>query len=190
MHPNRKPESNRSGRFFQLALVLSLALAGCVSVPARLPEPSAPQTWSGPDEFSADYLWEVNRAAVAYDRPVKLVRLVVRRARAVRAVGIDVFGATIFDEMIQNDPSGKLQTRFRQGAENVDGLLLEQTLRRIFFNAPSAAGVRWLKHEAGAGGQPAALLGMQIGNDKVELQLIGATVGPQTDADFVYPAAP
>jgi hypothetical protein len=193
MHPSHNFFHAIRAFFGTLGLVLPCALwlAGCAPVPVRPAEPAPPeQTWSGPREFSADYLWNPSRATVAYDRPVKLVRLVVRQGRAVRAVGIDVFGATLVDELIRSDAQGKIHTRFRQGADNVDGLLLEQTLRRVFFNDPAAARVRWLKNEAGADGAPASELGLQIDGDAVEMQLTGATAAPQADADFDYPAAP
>lgn len=191
MRPNHNAFFIRASRAACVVLALSGFLLGCAPVPPRPMEPAAPpQAWSGPSEFSADYLWNPSRSEVLYDRPVKLVRLVVRQGRAVRAVGIDVFGATLVDELIQSDPGGKVRTRFRLGAENVDGLLLEQTLRRIFFNDPAAARVRWLKNEAGQPGAPADRLGLQIDSDTVEMELTGATAAPQADADFDYPAAP
>ena len=181
----------RHSRRWGLALALCLLLAGCATLSRQTGAPPvSPQVWSGPQEFSADYLWNARRAAVAYDRPVKLVRLVVRRGRAVRAVGIDVFGTTLVDELIRTDPLGKTHTRFRQGAENVDGLLLEQIIRLVFFNEPASARVRWQKNEAGKAGSPAALLGVQIDGDEVEMDLLGATIVTQQDSDFDFPAAP
>jgi hypothetical protein len=185
----RRPEAAGLAGALRL-LACALLLAGCAPAPLRPAETPPPRlTWSGPDEFSADYLWNARRDPVAYDRPVKLVRLVVRRGRAVRAVGIDVFGATLVDELVAVDPAGAVRTRFRQGAENVDGLLLEQTVRRLFFQE-AASRVRWLTSAAGEAGAPPASLEVQIDGAAVVLKLAGAAAGPQPDSDFIYPAAP
>jgi hypothetical protein len=183
------PEAAGISRALRL-LACILLFAGCAPAPLRPAEAPGPAlSWTGPDEFSADYLWEARRDPVAYDRPVKLVRLVVRRGRAVRAVGIDVFGATLVDELVTADAQGSINTRFRQGAENVDGLLLTQTVRRLFFRE-AASRVRWLTSVAGEAGAPPAGLGVQIDGAAVDLKLAGATTGPQPDSDFIYPPAP
>jgi hypothetical protein len=127
---------------------------------------------------------------VAYDRPVRLVCLVARRSRAVRGVGIDEFGATLVDVLIQTDPQGKIRTRFRQGGENPDGLLLEKIIRRVFFKDPAVKGVRWLKNAGSKDGGPAAVLALEVGGEIVEMKLASALVAPQPDTDFDYPAAP
>jgi hypothetical protein len=171
---------------------VGLGAAGCTTAPKNTTViPAAPaMAWSGPVEFSADYIWSSNRPAVGYDRPAKLVRLVVRRERAVRAVGIDVFGATLYDVLIRMTPAGTIRTQYRQGAENIDGLLMEQISRLMFFHDPQSGRVHWEKSEAGPVGQPPMALTLRIESDTVELKLANAVVASQADADLEYPALP
>ncbi len=179
-------------RWMGMSWLLCMGVAGCATSPTtHTVVPASPELiWSGPSEFSADYIWTTNRPAVGYDRPVKLVRLVVRQGRAVRAVGIDVFGATLYDLVIRTTPGGRTQTRFRQGAENIDALLLEQVARVMFLGEAASQRVRWQKQTAGVSGQPPASVLFQVESDSVELTLADASVAEQADADLDFQGAP
>lgn len=144
--------------------------------------------WTGPLEFSADYLWSCTRPAERFDRPARMVHVAVRQGRMVRAVGLDLFGATLFDLVVTAGPQPGPAV-FRVGQDHPDARLAEPVLR-AWFLGERPRGLRWLQAAPGTAAAPPEEGQFLVNDRRVAMRLSAGQAGPQPDQDFKFSGRP
>jgi uncharacterized protein YceK len=175
-------------KYFFTALFSCVLLSGCGTLSQREAAEPLP-IWSGPQEFSADYAWACTRQPERYDRPAKLVHLAVRQGRAVRAVGLDLFGATLFDLLLTGQGPGA-QVVFRLGRDHPDARLLEPMLLAVFGRQNPDGRLRRMWPWTMSALILPKEIKFQAAADTMTMAFIGGQIGSQPDRDFIFAGQP